>query len=153
MWRVVTKAVDYQSSLRQELAPDVNGAVPSGADDRMAFMFRVLSLDKAPRIEFYGQVPAAEGAIAELIGSPFHSDMQMRPKYIIISYPSGVPMELGRMHLRNVIIRDSDVYYEGTPLVMENVFFVNCRFRIKETPNQSRFVMALMNPGAIHFES
>ena len=56
-----------------------------------------------------------------------------------IVYGRDCAVILDDQRFRNVIIKDSVVDYDGGPILLENVHFVNCTFRFRQTPNAVHF--------------
>ena len=60
-------------------------------------------------------------------------------------------MRLDNMQLKNVVVQNTDVIYEGGPIILENVHFLNCNFEIKRAPNSEELTAYLLEPGPITF--
>ncbi len=57
-------------------------------------------------------------------------------------------------YMKNVIIRNADVKYDGGPVVLENVYFLNCTFvSFRLTPNSSRLSEALLASAPTAFKA
>jgi hypothetical protein len=76
-----------------------------------------------------GTVPIEQAAIYKPIGSTKKPTGSTGAAFIIVKYPpTQGRLQLDGMHIRNVIFRDSLIEYNGGPALLENVYFVNCRF-------------------------
>jgi hypothetical protein len=47
-------------------------------------------------------------------------------------------------HIRNAIIKGAKIIYDGGPLILENVYFVDCTFEIKHAPLYQDFANAIL---------
>ncbi len=56
----------------------------------------------------------------------------------------GMEIALDGYHVRNSIIRNAHVIYNGGPLILENVSFVNCVFSLKQTPKGQQFADSIL---------
>jgi hypothetical protein len=98
-------------------------------------------------------VPFSEAARYERIGSPNPTGLPGY-EYVVVS-GIGTEIRLDGHRLKNVIIHDVDVVYEGGPLIMENVSFVNCMFRFPSnlTPNADQLTAAILSSPAVSFST
>jgi len=46
--------------------------------------------------------------------------------------------------MRKVIVQNSVIEYDGGPLLLENVYFVNCTFDIRETPKDKQLGTSIL---------
>lgn len=46
--------------------------------------------------------------------------------------------------MKNVIFKDTEITYDGGPVDMQNVFFVNCTFNIVKKPNGKNFATSVL---------
>jgi hypothetical protein len=67
------------------------------------------------------------------------------PSYLILS---GGTIKLDGMVMRRVIITDATVVYEGSPVVLEDIRFINCTFTVKRKPQGELFALAVFSPSA-----
>ena len=55
-------------------------------------------------------------------------------------------------YMKNVIVRNAVVKYEGGPLKLENTHFVNCTFQFQQTPTSRDLGLQLLAGGSVNFE-
>jgi hypothetical protein len=96
-------------------------------------------------------VPFAQAARYELLNSPNESQ-QPGPEFIVIE-AHNAEILLDGHRLRNVVIHDVQVRYDGGPLAMENVYFVNCKFVITKKPDAQSFVQNVISSVPVKFQS
>lgn len=85
-----------------------------------------------PNIGHLGKVPIAEAAKVEHIGKPTNVGATFGDQWVFIS-DGGVRVD--GMHLKNVMFSNVEINYAGGPLILENVYFVNCTFRMPIMPH------------------
>lgn len=56
-------------------------------------------------------------------------------------------------YLRNVILRDVQIAYNGGPLILENVYFVNCNFKIVPNLAGQQFSASVLASAATTFKA
>jgi hypothetical protein len=59
---------------------------------------------------------------------------------------------LDGMYMKNVIVRNSRVIYEGGPVRLENVSFVNCTFVLSERQPVRELGDSILQATSVHFE-
>jgi hypothetical protein len=67
------------------------------------------------------------------------------PAFLVMS---GAPLQLDGEVIKRVVFIDVEVIYDGGPLQMENVYFVNCTFKIKPTPRSKNLAIAMLSQNA-----
>ena len=62
---------------------------------------------------------------------------------------------LDGVYMKNVIIRNSGVVYSSGPVLLENVYFVNCTFKkgFQLTPSGRDLGIKLLSAASINFDS
>ena len=73
-------------------------------------------------------------------------DNKDKPAGIGILEASGGGMVLDGWQLRNVIFQNVHIVYNGGPLIMNNVYFVNCTFEMKADKNTQGLALASFSP-------
>jgi hypothetical protein len=48
--------------------------------------------------------------------------------------------------MKKVILRNVNIFYDGGPLEMPDVYFINCTFEVKQQSNGQRLVAAVLEP-------
>ena len=62
----------------------------------------------------------------------------------LIHVTGTAPVRLDGFQLKNVVFDGMTVEYNGGPLVMDNVYFVNCKFTVKPSPDGSLFAESVL---------
>jgi hypothetical protein len=55
---------------------------------------------------------------------------------------------LDGMQFKNVVFRDVRIVYNGGPVRMNNVYFVNCTFEMRQLPNSQNLALAMLDPSS-----
>ncbi len=137
-WRAATALLDYASFLNvnapnpqpiMQLNETPTKYLPQQLEGRVA-IGRVLGTAQFPNL------PEAH----PLNQPDQNANLASGPAFFLIRNGDFV---LDGMLLKNVIIQDSQVIYDGGPLVLQNVYFVNCTFKIKRQPKSLEFARAI----------
>jgi hypothetical protein len=107
-----------------------------------------------PNVLLSGYTPNAQAARYE----PLIPDPKISPQhpasgeaeYVIVDL-RGQATSLDGMHLKNIILKNALVYYTGKALKLENVYFVNCRFAIDNTPEGQQFADTALSHPSVTF--
>lgn len=164
-WTPALAFLSYCSFLNAFAAPATPNATPVPYD--VEFPFMVLS--GAPPnwrsgIRFLASretVPIGEAAKIEKIGSREHGEFpqeKVGPMYLIMqvggeaAQVSHLKIGLDHMLLKNAIIRNARLSYEGGPLILSNVFFVDCFFDVARVKPGEKFAKTVVASAATNFE-
>jgi hypothetical protein len=86
----------------------------------------------------------SDGAIYQQFGTAnLNASAKYAPTYIIVSSPSGVILD-GEM-LRQVWLKNTRIVYNGGPLMLEDVHFVNCTFEMPDNSNSRMLAAMILN--------
>jgi len=88
-------------------------------------------------------VPAKEAAISQPLNDPIPTGIG--PRYALVTGTNTI-VALDGTRFRNVIFDGITVEYDGGPLVMENVYFVNCELKLKIVKNSRNLAIAILAP-------
>ena len=72
------------------------------------------------------------------------------PSYLIME---GGTVKLDGMSMKRIVVRDATVVYQGGPLTMQSVYFVNCKFEIEHKPSGQLLAAAILSDPSVKFES
>jgi hypothetical protein len=95
-------------------------------------------------------VPKSEGAISEKIGEDLNPDAVRLPQ---ARFVRGGSVILDGFHMRNIIYVATHVAYNGSPVILENVTFINCRFSIPRSANGERLVSLVTTSDSVSFRA
>ncbi|HTW65847.1 MAG TPA: hypothetical protein VME17_14575 [Bryobacteraceae bacterium] len=56
-------------------------------------------------------------------------------------------------HFKNIVFRNAEIAYNGSPTILENVTFVNCRFTIRRTDRGKALARELLSFSTINFNA
>jgi hypothetical protein len=78
------------------------------------------------------------------------------PKYLIwddrnLPREQKVPLPLDLLHLRNVVLKNVPVMYEGGQTQLENVYFINCEFLFKPSEAARELAQKILSSTAVSF--
>jgi hypothetical protein len=158
VWKTTKTLIDYRTFLNESLAPTV--PTSKGAKgDRFGFVINVRGLPGFPFSSYsFGltkndSVPVDEGAMMQPMKpnsaemNLLHPEAKFVPRYIAMSSPNqSIEVSLDGMLLRNVIFQNLRIVYQGGPLFMKNVYFVNCTFEMQPSVNTHGLAVAMLAP-------
>src|ERR1039458_4106059 len=61
--------------------------------------------------------------------------------YLVIG-PEGKGTDIDGFIMQNVVFQDVTIFYGGGPLIMQNVRFINCRFKVSDSPQGDQLLTA-----------
>ena len=155
-WNTAIQLADYRTILNREVAKSRVESAKAAAKRGTDFDMEARVLDPT-NVTFgiaYDQnktVPFDQAARYERLGNPLLRRDFGRPFYIASG--KGVELLLDGHYLKNVIFHDAQISYQGGPLVMENVYFVNCTFHVQPSPNARQLTIAVLNSTSITFDT
>jgi hypothetical protein len=134
-WSAITGLLNYSSFLRQ--TGFFSGEQPKpltlppieydfGGTEGKTFDVRLSSLG--------GEVPIAEAARAEHIVNPKPISVSEAPKTVVAQGKLENVISLDGHRLKNIVLVNMTIEYHGGPLILENVSFINCVFRLAQQP-------------------
>jgi hypothetical protein len=70
--------------------------------------------------------------------------------HTVVNGPNG--FDISRVLMKNVVLRNVDIYYHGGPLHLENVTFINCHFDVTDSPGGDHLLeAAIESSGNVQF--
>jgi len=103
-----------------------------------------------------GLVPIAEAALAEHIVEPKRNpNINEAPRFVIFQADPSKPLILtiDYHHLRNIVLVGATVEYHGGPVILENVYFVNCQIRLAQQQRCISFSESLFASNPVNFKT
>ena len=148
-WDAAISFVDYRSFLNIDAEP----RLPSLGKDPPWYEVDILTVNHhatKPIVKGYGVVPAEQGAILARIGQNLYEGQRFGAAFLVLT---GDDVILDGMAMKNVIYRGVHIEYHGGPLVMENVYFINCTFTLepKPTPNSQLLAGKILDSPSLSF--
>jgi hypothetical protein len=160
--RALSAVLNYKSFLASSAAPDTSGAKP--ITDLVNSNIEVaihnpkgveVGAKQAPQVEHVGIAPESEGAIMQSLSGQFGHppNRPLSPRFYVVTSRPGWGLQLDGMRYKNVIFKNSEIFYDGGPVELINVYFINCRFTKNDSPPWSEFAKTLLVSSPVRFES
>ena len=96
-----------------------------------------------------GDVPSERAAQMRLIENP--PEKLPRGKEVILV--EGGAMTMDGMYMKNVVLRNVTIFYNGGPAVLDGVIFVDCHFVLSNVPQTRDFADAVLSKDSVIFSS
>ena len=139
-WVAALAVLDYKSFANQQAASIPVVGIPAIYTH---YRLAIPTGMKAPTFRVSGNVP--EGSAARF--NPIGDDRNYgQPKGNAFIFGEGGNVALDGMQLRNVVLRNVKIFYGGGPLIMENVYFVNCTFEMQRAKNTFELAESIISP-------
>jgi hypothetical protein len=111
-----------------------------------------LSPERTARLELLGVIYNFPGIPKEQQLPPPGPNTEIA--FYRVSVGWGVALNLSNMYMKNVIIENTTVEYDGEgPLILDNVWFVNCQFVLPQNDNARQFSNAILASAPVSFRS
>jgi hypothetical protein len=163
-WQTTAELLDYHSFLNSTAIPDLSSAIPVtsapvpfdvGMTGRAIPPYAGYPYPAIPvniQVQYIGPISSTEtSALLEPLGTNAATRRaQQGPKYYVIR-GKGFEFSLDDYRMRNVIFLNSSIAYEGGPTAMQNVYFVDCTFKFKPTPDWKRLGETLFSKASVDF--
>jgi hypothetical protein len=140
-WDALLQLVDYKSfnnTLSSSLPDTTNVAA-----FRDKYVINIPSGGVHPAFSLKGSVLADIAAQTNYIGKDSNEGMVLGPAWIVAE---GGEVGLAGIQLRNIVFRNVRISYVGGPLIMKNVYFVNCTFKMEVNPTTRQLAFVLLAP-------
>ena len=100
--------------------------------------------EKESSFSVVGTVPKERAAKLDHIGHNENTASAVGDEYI---FAKGGAFVIDGMQMKNVIFTNVHIIYHGSPLQMDNVFFVNCTFSVDRQPSGQSFADTFLKSG------
>jgi hypothetical protein len=153
-WKTAIQFVDYRSSvLNSSLPLPVAGKEVTDLKAAVDFIVRSTGVGKHSVVidRPDEDTTADHAARLQLIGDHLE-DPNLAPSYTVIA-ESDETLMLDRLYAKNVIFMHFKVEYNGGPLYLQNVSFIDCKFNLQQGEPQFRLETSLLSPGPASFDS
>lgn len=151
-WKDAILLVDYRTTVNRTLAPPAALTLQPDVTKRFSagYSVRVISGPGGSGDSTFTVsghlVPPDEAAIAEAFEQPEIQKGPLLPEYVGF----GGEIAIDDSIWKNIVAHDALVEYSGRRVRLENVYFINCRFKIAPTANGRKFSNALLAGTAIN---
>ncbi len=157
-WAVASTYLEYRSFLNADYQPTLKDFTPisndkyhfalgtrteNGAEGKPAGIARVYGVGKSNLATNDARLESIEAGI-QTKGTGV--------QWILVDLLSSTEtLVLDGEYMRNVIIRNGTVEYFGGPLILVNVYFVNCKFNFAPKPRSADLSKAMLASAAVNF--
>jgi hypothetical protein len=127
-WEAAIKLVEYKSFLNTSASLPVSGPILEGPDQIDVTYFAPVGLNM--KNSMYTSTASSPPNIPELheIGRPDKNlALKMGPKYLIFN---GGTFKADGFVFKHLILENMHISYNGGPLVLQDVIFINCTFEM-----------------------
>jgi hypothetical protein len=90
-------------------------------------------------------VPKAQSAQYGVIGKDENASLTVGNASLIAQGGAEI---LDGMQFKHVVFRNVEIYYSGGPVVLSDVIFINCTFKMKPSRNSESLAVAILAPSA-----
>ena len=162
-WKAAISLLDYRSFLNQDFVPDVGQLTPWKTTSTYTAAVHVIPsafTNQKPPPEVYsttisiwvagGETPDNKSARLEDLAKPQSGSPDVA--YFVVDGSRTAAIGLDGAYMRNVIVRNTAVVYNGGPLRLENVYFVNCTFQLGSTSRTKAFGSTLLASAGVSFD-
>lgn len=142
-WNAAVEFLNYKSFLNSVLSVPVNTVIGTGA-------LQTQYIETAPvgqtpaHFAVTGAVPREQAAQFLHIGNRDPNESNSLGNDWIIAENGNTIID--NMQMRKVIFRNVHVVYNGGPLRMKEVYFLNCTFEVRQQLNGNALAVAVLNP-------
>lgn len=143
LWDAALRFVEYKS-FNNNFSPSFPD-VTNEPEFRDKYIINIPKGAQEPSSLLKGKVPADVAAETGYIGQDQNKGLTFGPAWIVME---GGEAGLDGMQLRNVVFRNVQISYVGGPVLMKNVYFINCTFKMPINPIAQHLVLALLKPQA-----
>ena len=104
-----------------------------------------------PKLTVGGGVPIDQAADIHPLSEKSLNAGQNRGKEVILA--EGGAFQLDTLLVKNVVFRNTTIFYSGGPMNLENIIFVNCTFILPNRAHSRDFAIAALSNSSITFTS
>lgn len=156
VWKAAVAFVNYRSFLSEDDAPRTRSIEVSHLDWWTTVQGTIKKRTAGNSAYTLGGplVPNDLAARYEAIGATDNNGHLTGPSLIVVDGNYQNQFWLDGYWLKNVVIRNASIKYSGGPVMLENVYFINCTFEITPTaPSQLFAESVLQSPSATFKQS
>jgi hypothetical protein len=150
-WGVALEFVNYRSSINQEpnTGPQPPIAITVNQATQFSFSGPTPGERSGMRLWRSGEpVPIERSARAEQIGNPNNPAAEIGPSFLLGR--EGTVL-LDGYYFRQVVFTNVEIVYRGGVMVLDDVYFVNCRFVMPNEDKSRRFGSQVLASSPVNF--
>jgi hypothetical protein len=155
-WKTAQEYLGYRSFLNADFQPTLKDLTPSPTSAigyHMSIHTRPMNYEPTKVALVYnagGLASPKDDARLESLSGGIQK-IGSGVKWLVVDLKSGDPLVLDDYYMRNVIVRNGTVDYDGGSVLLVNVFFVNCKFNFAPKPKAINLSRALLASAAVNF--
>jgi hypothetical protein len=150
-WEAALAFVNYKSFLNRSPIPEDQWAgIRDSFTSRYSRSIPLPGHGKRPEITPVGEAPKDREAIIQVIDAPFVSNDKNGNRLVVLHDGDVL---LDGTELRHVIVINAHVVYKGGPLIMQDVYFVNCTFDLPQQANTQNLATAILERIPVDFKA
>lgn len=145
-WTTLGTLLNYRSFLNASMAPIPSDLIMGQSDFAVEFKAARLPNSSAGMlgVTYSRDAKMVSGEQAALFVQIGHEGKVVRGPNDFVVEGQGFNIILDGFHVRNAIVRNAEITYNGGPIILENVYFVNCTFKTTIAPSSQLFADALL---------
>jgi hypothetical protein len=140
-WDAALTFLDYKSFLNSSTG------IPVKSENLVSttthYYIQTLANTPQPHFQVAGVVPKSDAARFNHIGVDFNKDSDTGNAFIV---GDGGSVVLDDLELKNVVLHNVHIYYQGARVNLTNVYFINCTFTIIQQSNGTGLALAVLDP-------
>ncbi len=157
-WQAVSAFLNYRSYLNLNFTPPHGPPTPVAASGYSIQIAPKIGENRTGIVRHGGQILAAAAnappdKAARLETLQTFNVARSGPALLIVEVGENDAMVLDGAYIKNVIIRNTTVQYSGGPLVLDNVYFVNCSFELVPKTNSRQLADVILTSAAATFKA
>jgi hypothetical protein len=142
-WRTALDILSYKSSVNNEIPKD---APKNNFAEGLAHYRRpVMPGTPEPQWGTAGTVPKALAAQLDVIGEDQNKSAPVGHAFLGLR---GGAALLDGFQFKNVVFENVEIHYDGGPILLTNVYFINCTFKMDSIKKSRDLVVAMLSPAS-----
>jgi hypothetical protein len=142
-WDTAIDFLNYKSFINTTLTLKFNNVAGTGTLTTVHVEHPPAGMSPT-KLSVLGDVPSNQAAQFLTIGQPDpNGSLRLGNAWIITD---GGGLVIDNMRLKQVVFRNVHIVYSGGPQEMQDVYFLNCTFDVKQQPNGQALVAAALKP-------
>ena len=138
------KLASYRCTLNELASPKQTLALPLASTEFPNWEIYLPDPHMAKFVRALGKVPRAQAAFGAKIGVTGNQGKAYGPEWVFINGHEHAN-ELDGFHYKKTVFVGAEIGYDGGPVILEEVYFVNCTFRVSRSLRGSKLLMAVIN--------
>lgn len=146
-WSAALAFFRYRSFLNASGASPLSNLTPY---QHTHYNYFIEPVGPPPALSHWGSVPIARAARLNKIGTNLNANLPQGDEFLLLD---GGTVVVDNMDIKNVVFRNATIVYNGNPLIMESVYFIDCTFLIKRSARSYALSAHLIEPPPINYSA